>query len=162
MHYKNGRPVEIGDQVLQQNYNDQYRVGVVLSVRPHLEECSVSVLFYGHNDALPISSQELIHCDDAYQARWVVTEQLLRRSVPGAVWIANEAGVQHARIMIHRTDENLRNIHFYVINAYNERTFDADCQTMPVSLLHAHYHFDSMVSQKNALLDAVPARNFAP
>lgn len=65
MHYKNGRPAKIGDQIVFKPYDAVIRAGVVAAAAPGSSTCNLTVVTIGGDVYSSVTASEAVHGDDA-------------------------------------------------------------------------------------------------
>jgi hypothetical protein len=70
MHYKNGREVKIGDQVVGKDWQGNALAGIVVKTAPGAETCNIGVIPVPTNGGIPsYNAGEFLHIEDALMPR---------------------------------------------------------------------------------------------
>lgn len=66
MHYKNGREVKIGDQVVGKDWQGNAVAGIVVKTTPGADACNIGVIPAPTNGGIPTyTAGEFLHIEDA-------------------------------------------------------------------------------------------------
>lgn len=82
MHYKNGRPANIGDMVIWRDYNGLPFGAIVIKQSSSGDTCNLSGVSTGSGQSVTLTAKDCVHIEDAFDPKPYDT---FRHSVAGPV-----------------------------------------------------------------------------